>query len=85
MPGLTHSGDIDIGDTVYYTTGVKRGKCYIIVTDTAKGSFVGRTASLVTGATGPGHFQRVMSTIGVTLLVLCVLASARLQESMIRM
>jgi H+-transporting ATPase len=81
----SHSGGIDIGDTVYYTTGVKRGKCYIIVTDVAKESFVGRTASLVSGATGPGHFQRVMSSIGVTLLVLCVLASACPQESMIRM
>lgn len=72
-----HSGNIDISDTVYYTTGVKRGKCYIIVTDIAKESFVGRTASLVGGATGPGHFQRVMTSIGITLLVLCVLASAR--------
>ena len=62
----------DIGDTVYYTTGTKRGKCYIIVTHIAKESFVGRTASLVTMGTGPGHFQRVMSSIGTTLLVLCV-------------
>lgn len=78
-----HSGDKDIGDTVYYTTGVKRGKCYVIVTDIARESFVGRTASLVGGATGPGHFQRVMSSIGITLLVLCALAS-RPRESMIR-
>jgi hypothetical protein len=62
----------DIGDTVYYTTGTKRGKCYMIVTETAKESFVGRTASLVNTGTGPGHFQRVMSSIGTTLLVLCV-------------
>jgi H+-transporting ATPase len=72
-----HSGHIDIGDIVYYTTGAKRGKCYIVVTDVAKESFVGRTASLVGGTTGPGHFQRVMSSIGVTLLVLCVLALTR--------
>ena len=69
---LAHLGIQDIGDTVYYTTGTKRGKCYIIVTDIAKESFVGRTASLVTMGTGPGHFQRVMSSIGTTLLVLCV-------------
>jgi magnesium-transporting ATPase (P-type) len=72
----------DIGDTIYYTTGVKRGKCYIVVTDIAKESFVGRTASLVGRATGPGHFQRVMSSIGVTLLVLCVLPSTRPLEAM---
>jgi magnesium-transporting ATPase (P-type) len=74
-------GYIDIGDTIYYTTGVKRGKCYIVVTDVAKESFVGRTASLVGGTTGPGHFQRVMSSIGVTLLVLCVIASTRPPEN----
>jgi len=73
-----------IGDTVYYTTGAKRGKCYVIVTDIAKETFVGRTASLVGGATGPGHFQRVMSSIGITLLVLCVLVSTRPRETMIR-
>ncbi|KAF8480397.1 plasma-membrane proton-e [Russula ochroleuca] len=62
-----------VGDTVYFTTGAKRGKCYIVVTDIAKETFVGRTASLVTGATGPGHFQRVMSSIGTTLLVLVII------------
>ncbi|KAH9984507.1 plasma-membrane proton-e [Russula vinacea] len=65
--------DQDIGDTVYFTTGAKRGKCYIIVTDVAKETFVGRTASLVIGASGPGHFQRVMSSIGTTLLVLVII------------
>jgi H+-transporting ATPase len=33
---------------------------------------------------GPGHFQRVMSSIGVTLLVLCVRPSICSQETMIR-
>lgn len=69
---VAHLGYADIGDTVYYTTGTKRGKCYMIVTDIAKESFVGRTANLVNMGTGPGHFQRVMSSIGTTLLVLCV-------------
>lgn len=36
-----------IGDIAYYTCGVKRGKCFGVVTVSAKGSFVGRTASLV--------------------------------------
>ena len=44
----------------------------MIVTDIAKESFVGRTANLVGRDTGPGHFQRVMSNIGTTLLVLYV-------------
>jgi magnesium-transporting ATPase (P-type) len=71
----------DIGDTVYYTTGAKRGRCYIIVTEIAKESFVGRTASLVGLGTGPGHFQRVMSSIGTTLLVLYVFDSSRPRQT----
>ena len=63
---------------------MKRSKCYIVVTDIAKDTFVGRMASRVTGPMGPGHFQRVMSSIGVTLLVLCVRPSTRFQEIMIR-
>lgn len=59
-----------IGDTIYYTTGAKRGKVYMVVMSTARQSFVGRTASLVTGASGQGHFQKVMNSIGTTLLVL---------------
>jgi len=39
-----------IGDIAYYTCGVKRGKCYGVVTCPAPESFVGRTAALVTGA-----------------------------------
>src|SRR5712671_3017837 len=69
-PHQVLTGYTVIGDTVYYTTGVRRGKCYIIVTDIARESFVGRTASLVGGSTGPGHFHRVMTNIGTTLLVL---------------
>lgn len=56
-------------DTVYYTTGCKRGKALVLITATGKGTFVGRTASLVTGAKGKGHFQMVMTSIGTTLLV----------------
>ncbi|KAI0045238.1 plasma-membrane proton-e [Auriscalpium vulgare] len=73
ITGESLAVDKFIGDIVYYTTGTKRGKCYMVITDTAKQSFVGRTARLVTGGTGPGHFQRVMSTIGTTLLVLVII------------
>ncbi|KAF4465233.1 H+-transporting ATPase [Fusarium albosuccineum] len=59
-----------LGDMVYYTTGCKRGKAYAIVTTTAKGSFVGRTADLVQGAKDQGHFKAVMNNIGTSLLVL---------------
>ncbi|KAI0305222.1 plasma-membrane proton-e [Multifurca ochricompacta] len=47
ITGESLAVDKYIGDTVYYTTGTKRGKCYILVTDIARESFVGRTASLV--------------------------------------
>lgn len=57
-------------DTVYYTTGCKRGKAYAICLTSAKHSFVGRTAELVQGAKDQGHFKAVMNSIGTTLLVL---------------
>jgi H+-transporting ATPase len=43
------------------------------MTATAKKSFVGKTASLVTGSKDQGHFQKVMNVIGTTLLVLVVM------------
>ncbi|KAI6092518.1 plasma membrane H+-ATPase [Hypoxylon rubiginosum] len=59
-------------DTVYYTTGCKRGKAYGVVTSGAQASFVGKTASLVQGAKDSGHFKAIMDSIGTTLLVLVV-------------
>ncbi|OTB07936.1 hypothetical protein M426DRAFT_8151 [Hypoxylon sp. CI-4A] len=59
-------------DTVYYTTGCKRGKAYAVVTSGAQASFVGKTASLVQGAKDSGHFKAIMDSIGTTLLVLVV-------------
>ncbi|ORY69794.1 plasma membrane H+-ATPase [Pseudomassariella vexata] len=59
-------------DTVYYTTGCKRGKAYGIVTAGAPASFVGKTASLVQGAKDSGHFKAIMNSIGTSLLVLVV-------------
>lgn len=58
------------GDTVYYTTGCKRGKAYAVVTATARGSFVGKTATMVAGAKDQGHFKAIMDSIGISLLVL---------------
>lgn len=60
-------------DTVYYTTGCKRGKAYAVVTHGAQASFVGKTASLVQGAKDSGHFKAIMDNIGSTLLVLVVI------------
>ena len=57
-------------DTIYYTTGCKRGKAYCVVTHGAQASFVGKTASLVQGAQDSGHFKAIMNSIGTTLLVL---------------
>jgi H+-transporting ATPase len=42
------------------------------VTTTAAKSFVGKTAGLVTSSKDQGHFQRVMTSIGTTLLILVV-------------
>lgn len=70
ITGESLAVDKHIGDTVFYTTGCKRGKAYILCTDIAKQTFVGRTAALVMGGEGEGHFQKVMGSIGTALLVL---------------
>ena len=72
MTGESLAVDKYVADVVYYTTGCKRGKAYAIVTHSAKMSFVGRTASLVTGAKDQGHFKAIMNSIGTSLLVLVV-------------
>jgi H+-transporting ATPase len=61
-----------VADTVYCTTGCKRGKALAIVTQSAKMSFVGRTAALVSDAKDQGHFKAIMNSIGTTLLVFVV-------------
>ncbi|GAD96856.1 plasma membrane H(+)ATPase, putative [Paecilomyces variotii No. 5] len=70
ITGESLAVDRYMGDTIFYTTTCKRGKCYAVVQTTAKTSFVGRTASMVQGATGAGHFEMVMNNIGTSLLVL---------------
>lgn len=72
MTGESLAVDKYVADVIYYTTGCKRGKAYAIVTHSAKMSFVGRTASLVTGAKDQGHFKAIMNSIGTSLLVLVV-------------
>lgn len=70
ITGESLAVDKYMGDTIYYTTGCKRGKAYAIITSSAKYSFVGRTAQLVQGAKDQGHFKAVMNSIGTALLVL---------------
>ena len=72
MTGESLAVDKYVADVIYYTTGCKRGKAYCIVTHSAKMSFVGRTASLVSGAQDTGHFKAIMNSIGTSLLVLVV-------------
>jgi H+-transporting ATPase len=72
ITGESLAVDKFMGDTVYYTTGCKRGKAYAVALTSAKSSFVGRTASLVEGANDQGHFKAIMNQIGTTLLVLVV-------------
>ena len=73
MTGESLAVDKLMTDTVYYTTGCKRGKGYAIVTEAAPASFVGKTASLVQGAKDSGHFKAIMNQIGTTLLILVVI------------
>lgn len=72
MTGESLAVDKYTADAVYYTTGCKRGKAYAVVTHSAKMSFVGRTATLVSGAKDQGHFKAIMNSIGTSLLVLVV-------------
>ncbi|KAL2787144.1 E1-E2 ATPase-domain-containing protein [Aspergillus keveii] len=70
ITGESLAVDRYMGGMIYYTTGCKRGKAYAIVQTTAKTSFVGRTASMVQAAQGAGHFEKVMDSIGSSLLIL---------------
>ncbi|KAG8529275.1 uncharacterized protein KY384_005910 [Bacidia gigantensis] len=72
ITGESLAVDKYMGDTAYYTTGCKRGKAYGVVTSSARGSFVGRTATLVQGAKDQGHFKAIMNAIGTALLVVVV-------------
>jgi len=72
MTGESLAVDKYMADYVYYTTGCKRGKAYVIITGTGTGTFVGKTASMVEGAQDQGHFKAVMDSIGTSLLVLVV-------------
>ncbi|KAK9366119.1 E1-E2 ATPase-domain-containing protein [Lipomyces kononenkoae] len=72
ITGESLAVDKYMGDTIYYTTGCKRGKAFAVVIASAKMSFVGRTASMVQEAKDQGHFNAVMNAIGTTLLVLVV-------------
>jgi H+-transporting ATPase len=70
ITGESLAVDRYMGEPIYYTTVCKRGKAYAVVQTTAKTSFVGRTASMVSGAQGKGHFELVMDNIGTSLLIL---------------
>lgn len=72
ITGESLAVDKHIGDKVFYTTGCKRGKAYVLATEIAKQSFVGRTAALVSQGETTGHFQKVMALIGTTLLILVI-------------
>ncbi|KAK8854504.1 plasma-membrane proton-efflux P-type ATPase [Kwoniella newhampshirensis] len=72
ITGESLAVDKFVGDVAYYTCGVKRGKCYAVVTVPAKQSFVGKTAALVSSSNEIGHFQIVLGGIGTTLLIIVV-------------
>lgn len=64
ITGESLASDKFIGDVAYYTCGVKRGKCYGLVTVPAKESFVGKTAALVSGRSSIGMLPLVNMTDG---------------------
>ena len=72
ITGESLAVDKFMGDTVYYTTGCKRGKAFALATASARHSFVGRTATLVQNAKDQGHFKAIMNSIGTALLVVVV-------------
>ncbi|GAB1192793.1 hypothetical protein APSETT444_001990 [Aspergillus pseudonomiae] len=70
ITGESLAVDRYMGDTVFYTTGCKRGKAYAVVQTTGQRTFVGRTAAMVQDSKDTGHFKMVMDSIGTSLLVL---------------
>jgi H+-transporting ATPase len=63
-----------LGDKVYSSSMVKRGgDAVMIVTAIGDNTFVGVTATLVSGASKVGHFQKVLSSIATILLIIVVL------------
>jgi len=62
-----------ITDVVYSSSVVKRGEAMMIVTCIGDDTFVGVTASLVSGAEKEGHFQKVLAKIAMVLLILVVI------------
>ncbi|KAH9840682.1 uncharacterized protein C8Q71DRAFT_419758 [Rhodofomes roseus] len=77
ITGESLAVDHSVGDTVYYTCGVQRGKVYAMVTASAPYSFVGKTARLqvVPSGNDVGHYQVVLNSIGTALhgLVIAVI------------
>jgi len=61
------------GDDLYSGAVLKRGETTAEVTATGAETYFGRTANLVTGDTGPSHFQQAVLRIGNYLIMLAVL------------
>lgn len=55
ITGESLAVDKHLDDFVFYTTGCKRGKVYMIASETGLNTFVGRTAALVTGSNETGY------------------------------
>ncbi|KPV76078.1 uncharacterized protein RHOBADRAFT_53071 [Rhodotorula graminis WP1] len=72
LTGESLAVDKFVGETAFYTCGIKRGKIIGVVEASAKQSFVGKTASLVMGSNDEGHFKKVLNGIGTALLILVV-------------
>ena len=62
-----------LNDQVFSTSVVKRGEAKMVVTCIGDDTYVGVTASLVSGAEQEGHFKKVLTDIGTVLLILVAL------------
>lgn len=62
-----------LNDILYSSSVVKRGEATMIVTAIGDDTFVGVTASLVSGAKKEGHFQKVLAKIAMILLIMVVI------------
>jgi H+-transporting ATPase len=60
------------GDILYSSSQIKQGEALMIVNAIGDNTFVGITASLVSGASKGGHFQKVLTGIATILLVIVV-------------
>ena len=64
------------GNVAYSGSIIRQGEMTAVVTSTGANTFFGRTASLVAGAGAVSHFQKTVTTIGDTLIIMALVLAA---------